>query len=162
MAQWLRLQLGTGAYRGARLISPAGMKEMHAPQTLIPLGCITERLRPSTHFLAYGLGWSLADYRGRKLVSHGGAIDGFRALVGLVPEERLGVVVLSNGGELGRALTNALFLRVVDAYLGGAPTDWSAELFRVRDHQMARDRADEAKQEHPRVAGTKPTPHPPP
>ncbi|OLC08642.1 MAG: hypothetical protein AUH42_00970 [Gemmatimonadetes bacterium 13_1_40CM_70_11] len=157
MAQWLRLQLGTGAYRGARLISPAGMKEMHAPQTLIPLDSITERLRPSTHFLAYGLGWSLADYRGRKLVSHGGAIDGFRALVGLVPEERLGVVVLSNGGELGRALTNALFLRVVDAYLGGAPTDWSAELFRVRNDQMARDSADEAKQEHARVAGTKPT-----
>ena len=37
MAQWLRLQLGTGSYRGARLISAAAMKEMHAPQTLVPL-----------------------------------------------------------------------------------------------------------------------------
>lgn len=75
------------------------MKEMWSPQTIIPLDSITERLRPSTHFQAYGLGWSLSDYRGRKLVAHGGAIDGFRAVVGLVPEERLGVVVLSNGGE---------------------------------------------------------------
>ena len=157
MAQWLRLQLGTGSYRGARLISAAAMKEMHAPQTLVPLDSITERLRPSTHFAAYGFGWSLADYRGRKLVSHGGAIDGFRALVGLAPEERLGVVVLTNGGEPGRALTNALFLRVVDAYLGGPAADWSAELRRVRNDQMARDSADEAKQEHERVTGTKPT-----
>src|SRR5437867_6094138 len=123
MAQWIRLQLGNGVDRGQRLMSEAAVKEMRSPQTVIPLDSITERLRPSTHFLAYGLGWSLADYRGRKLVSHGGAIDGFRALVGLVPEERLGVVVLSNGGELGRALTNALFLRVVDAYVGGAPAD---------------------------------------
>jgi len=157
IAQWLRLQLGSGSYRGARLISAAGMKEMHAPQTLVPLDSITERLRPSTHFMAYGLGWSLADYRGRKLVSHGGAIDGFRALVGLVPEERLGVVVLTNGGERGRALTNALFLRVVDAYVGAPPADWSAELLRVRNDQMVRDSAEEAKQEHARVAGTKPT-----
>ena len=156
MAQWLRLQLGAGVYRGARLISAAGLKEMHTPQTLIPLDSVTERLRPSTHFSAYGLGWSLADYRGRKLVTHGGAIDGFRALVGLVPEERLGVVVLTNGGEQGRALTNALFLRVVDAYLGGPAADWSAELLRVRNDELARDSAAEAKQEHERVAGTKP------
>jgi hypothetical protein len=130
---------------------------MWSPQTIIPLDTLTERLRPSTHFLAYGFGWSLSDYRGRKLVSHGGAIDGFRALVGLVPEEHLGVVVLTNGGEPGRALTNALFLRVVDAFTGGAGADWSTVLRVVRDSGMARDSADRAKQGRDRVSGTKPS-----
>ena len=91
MAQWIRLQLGNGVYRGQRLVSEAAVKEMRSPQTVIPLDSITERLRPSTHFLAYGLGWALADYRGRKLVSHGGALDGMRSIVMLVPEERLGI-----------------------------------------------------------------------
>ena len=157
MAQWIRLQLGRGAYGGRRLLSAASIKEMWTPQTIVPLDSVTERLRPTTHFLAYGLGWALSDYRGRKLVSHAGAIDGFRAAVGLVPEEGLGVVVLTNGGEPGRALTNALFLKVVDAYLGGAGTDWSTVLRAVRDAGMARDSADQTKQERERVTGTKPS-----
>jgi len=157
MARWIRLQLGRGVMDGRRLLSAAVIKEMWSPQTIIPLDSVTERLRPSTHFLAYGLGWFLSDYRGRKLVSHTGAIDGFRAAVGLVPEERLGVVVLTNGGEPGRALTNALFLRVVDAYLVGAATDWSTAYREVRDAGTARDSADRAKQESDRVSGTKPS-----
>ncbi|HJQ65085.1 MAG TPA: serine hydrolase [Gemmatimonadales bacterium] len=157
MAQWIRLQLGRGEVDGRRLLSAAVIKEMWSPQTIIPLDTVTERLRPSTHFQAYGLGWFLSDYRGQKLVSHLGAIDGFRAAVGLVPEQRLGVVVLTNGGEPGRALTTALFLRVVDAYLGGAVTDWSGAYRAVRDAGMARDSADRAKQERDRVNGTKPS-----
>jgi CubicO group peptidase (beta-lactamase class C family) len=157
MAQWVRLQLGGGLYRGRRLVSAESVKEMHAPQMLIPLDTLIERLRPSTHFQAYGLGWSVSDYRGRKLVAHGGAIDGFRALVGLVPEEHLGVVVLTNGCEPGRALTNALFLQVVDAHLGGVARDWGGELRRVRDQQMTRDSLEQAKQEQARITGTKPS-----
>ncbi len=157
MAQWIRLQLGRGVVDGRQLLTAAVIKEMWSPQTVIPLDSVTERLRPSTHFQAYGLGWFLSDYRGHKLVSHLGAIDGFRAAVGLVPEARLGVVVLTNGGEPGRALTTALFLRVVDAYLGGAATDWSSAYRAVRDAGMARDSVDRARQERDRVSGTKPS-----
>ena len=157
MAQWIRLQLGQGVFAGRRVLSGAAVREMWSPQTIIPLDSITERLRPSTHFQAYGLGWSLSDYRGRKLVAHGGAIDGFRAVVGLVPEERLGVVVLTNGGEPGRALTNALFLRVVDAYLGGEARDWSTELRAVRDAGMVRDSLEQDRQARARVTGTRPS-----
>lgn len=157
MAQWLRLQLGGGAYGGARLITPASVKEMHAAQTVIPVDTLSERLWPSTHFRAYGLGWSLADYRGRKLVAHNGAIDGMRAQVTLVPEEHLGVVVLSNGGETSRLLTQAVAFRVVDAYLGDPVVDWSALLLAVRHRQVARDSTDRAKQDAERVVGTSPS-----
>jgi CubicO group peptidase (beta-lactamase class C family)/O-acetyl-ADP-ribose deacetylase (regulator of RNase III) len=118
MAQWIRLQLGGGAYNGRRLLSAAAVREMHAAQTVIPIDTLSERLWPSTHFRAYGLGWSLSDYRGRKLVGHGGAIDGMRAQVTLVPEERVGVVVLSNGGEPSRLLTQAVAFRVVERLPG--------------------------------------------
>jgi CubicO group peptidase (beta-lactamase class C family) len=156
LAQWMRLLLTEGLYRGERLLSASTIREMWSPQTIIPLDTLTARLRPSTHFEAYGLGWVLSDYRGRELVAHGGAIDGFRAIVGLVPEEHLGVVVLTNGGEPGRELTTALYLRVVDAYLGGRGRDWSADLLQVRNRQMARDSSERAREEASRVAGTAP------
>jgi CubicO group peptidase (beta-lactamase class C family) len=157
MAQWIRLQLGGGVYGGTRLISTASIKEMYAAQTVIPLDTLSERLWPSTHFRAYGLGWSLSDYRGRKLVAHGGAIDGMRAQVTLVPEERLGVVVLSNGGEQSRLLTQAVAFRVVDGYLGALTEDWSAQLLAVRRQQLARDSVERVKREGERVAGTRPS-----
>ena len=157
MAQWIRLQLGNGVYRGQRLVSEAAVKEMRSSQTVIPLDSITERLRPSTHFQAYGLGWALSDYRGRKLVAHGGALDGMRSIVMLVPEERLGIVVLSNGGEAGRLLTAAVAMRAVDSYLGAPVGDWSANYLPVYRNGLARDRADQAKQDSTHVLGTKPS-----
>ncbi|MGH7699302.1 MAG: DUF3471 domain-containing protein [Gemmatimonadales bacterium] len=118
---------------------------------------LSERLWPSTHFRAYGLGWSLQDYRGRKLVGHGGAIDGMRAQVFLVPEERLGVVVLANGGEPSRLLTQAVAFRVVDAYLGGPARDWSVELLALRRRQVAQAEERRRERDAERVAGTAPS-----
>src|SRR5262249_16316729 len=96
MAQWLRLQLGSGVYRNQRLISSAAIKEMHPPQTIIRLEGTMASLYPDAHFLSYGMGWFLSDYRGRKLVEHGGAIDGMRAEVAMIPEEKVGLVILTN------------------------------------------------------------------
>ncbi|HXF95322.1 MAG TPA: serine hydrolase [Gemmatimonadales bacterium] len=157
MAQWLRLQLAGGVYGGRRLISAAAMNEMHAAQTVIPVDTLSERLWPSTHFRAYGLGWALQDYRGRKLVGHGGAIDGMRAQVTLVPEERLGVVALANGGEPSRLLTQAVAFQVIDRYLGGSATDWGATLLAVRLELAARDSARRAEREARRMPDTRPT-----
>ena len=157
MAQWIRLQLGGGVYRGRRLLGADRIKEMHSPQTIILLDTLTERLRPSTHFLAYGLGWTLYDYRGRKIASHGGALDGMRSIVLLVPEEHLGVVVLSNGGEPGRLLTSAVALRAVDSYVGAPVRDWSADLLAVYRAQVARDSVDEQKEIAKRATGTRPS-----
>src|SRR5262245_40952510 len=70
MAQWVRLQLGGGVYENKRLLSSAVVKEMQTPQTVIRLGGNMERLYPDAHFLSYGMGWFLSDYRGRKIVEH--------------------------------------------------------------------------------------------
>ena len=51
---------------------------------------------PSTNFRGYGTGWSLADYGGKKIVSHGGGYDGMYSRVVMVPEAKLGIVVLTN------------------------------------------------------------------
>ena len=53
------------------------------------------------NFNAYGLGWMLRDYRGRKLVAHTGTLAGFVSRTTMLPELGLGMVVLANQEETG-------------------------------------------------------------
>ena len=155
MAQWVRLQLGNGTCEGKQLISPGAAKEMATPQTIIRLEGQMAALYPEAHFLTYGMGWFLSDYRGRKLVEHGGSIDGMRALVAMIPEEKVGVVILTNLS--GTILSIPLAYRIFDAYLGAAPRDWSAEMLKTMGTLEEQVRAVAAKQEAERVTGTKPS-----
>jgi hypothetical protein len=100
------------------------------------------------------LGWYLHDYRGRKVVQHGGNIDGMTALVALLPEERTGLVVLTN--LEGNDLTYALMYRVFDAYLGHPPKDWSAVFLKADRELRAQAKQEEKSREAKRVSGTAP------
>jgi CubicO group peptidase (beta-lactamase class C family) len=126
MAQWVRLQLGGGTFEGKQLIAPATLAEMHTGQ-IVPRGAAS----PSFKFSEYGLGWGIQEYRGQKLVAHSGAIDGMQSIVAMIPDRKLGVVVLSNG--MRTMLPVAVELRIIDAFLGGPVTDHSAILKKASD-----------------------------
>jgi CubicO group peptidase (beta-lactamase class C family) len=155
MAQWVRLHLGGGVYQGKRLLSTGAMKELHAPQTIIRIEGQNERLYPAAHFLNYGMGWFLSDYRGRKVVEHGGAIDGMRAAVGMMPEEKLGLVVLTNLN--GTILPHALMFKIFDAFLGEPSRDWSSEMLKATKGLEEQAKANEKKTDAERVKGTAPS-----
>jgi CubicO group peptidase (beta-lactamase class C family) len=97
MAQWLRFVLNGGTVgNGKRLVSEKGLEEWLKPQMKIsPNGKVN-----------YGLGWFLQEWNGLKVVQHGGNIDGFNALVAMIPEKKLGFVMLTNvsGSSLGGEL----------------------------------------------------------
>jgi CubicO group peptidase (beta-lactamase class C family) len=126
MAQWLRFQLGDGAFEGTRLLERGPFREMHTPHILIGsgggAGGIDERV---TRFNSYGLGWMVQDYRRSLMVQHGGNTDGMTAAVGMLPEESFGVVVLANmaSSPLPALLTRWIFDRQLDA----PPQDHVAE-----------------------------------
>jgi CubicO group peptidase (beta-lactamase class C family) len=128
MARWLRLQLGRGTADGRRYYSEAASREMWHAHTPIPIGGASAARFPTTHFRAYGLGWSLLDYHGRKMVTHSGGYDGMFSRVALVPEIGLGIVVLTNSMT---DIASAITYRVVDGFLGAAPRDWSRELLEL-------------------------------
>ncbi len=155
MAQWVRLQLNSGKFGDKQLISSANVNVMHSPQTIIPLEGQMKMLYPEAHFLNYGMGWFLSDYRGRKLVEHGGSIDGMRGLVAMIPEEKMGVVILANLS--GTILSVPLSYRIFDAYLGAPQRDWSAEMLKTMNTLLEQGKAAAAKQEAERVKDTKPS-----
>jgi CubicO group peptidase (beta-lactamase class C family) len=155
MAQWLRMQLGGGVYQGKRLLSEAAVKEMQSPQTIIPLEGAMAKLYPDAHFLTYGMGWFLSDFHGRKIVEHGGAIDGMRAVVAMMPEEKLGLIILTNRHTT--VIGQALMFKIFDAYLGSPQRDWSAEILKSYKELEEKGKAAEKKAEAERVKGTSPS-----
>jgi CubicO group peptidase (beta-lactamase class C family) len=155
MAQWIRFQLSGGKVGGKQLLSAGAFNETHTPQTIMPLEGPWKLMMQDAHFASYGMGWLLHDYRGRKIVQHGGNIDGMHALVAMMPEEKTGLVILTNLG--GNFLTYALMFRVFDAYLKQPPKDWSAELLKGFKELVAQGKAEEKTREAKRMKGTSPS-----
>lgn len=155
MAQWVRLHLADGQYGGQRLLSSAVVSEMQKPNTIVPLEGISARLYPAANFQLYGMGWFLQDHRGRKLVQHGGNIDGMSAMVALLPSEDVGLVILTNMN--GSALRDALMLRIMDAYVGVHDKDWSTDIHTAIQPLLEQQRAAAERIEKARVEGTRPT-----
>jgi CubicO group peptidase (beta-lactamase class C family) len=124
MAAWANLQLADGKFPdGQALFSPAVHKEMWTPQTLTPVpdtGALTK-----TRFRAYGLAWGLEDYQGYQRVTHTGGLIGMVSYVSLIPEKKLGIIVLTNQ-QSGGAMS-AIMQTLLDDFLVGRPTqDWVA------------------------------------
>lgn len=156
MSNWLRLQLGGGKFQDKQVVSAANIKEIQTPHTIIPLEGLYTSLYSEAHFLSYGMGWFLSDYRGRKMVEHGGAIDGMRGSVAMIPEERIGVVVLGNMN--GSVLPQMLANRIFDAYLApGKEKDWAADVLKVVKMAEAQAAAAMQKAEAERAKNTNPS-----
>jgi|RhiMetdeSRZDD1v2_1073273.scaffolds.fasta_scaffold44283_2 CubicO group peptidase (beta-lactamase class C family) len=155
MAQWVRLQLGGGKINGKQLISSGNLAQMHTPQMVIRNEPPWSIYFPEAHLQAYGMGWFLNDYKGKLAVHHGGNIDGMSSLVAMLPEEKLGVVVLTNMN--GSLLPSVMVHRVFDDQLKLPPTDFSGEMRVKADALQKQAREALAKLEASRVPNTKPT-----
>ncbi len=158
MSKWMLLQLNHGQIPGAdaRIFSEKSAREMWTQQMIVPISDAPPELKSlQTRFAGYGMGWGLRDYKGRKLVSHSGGVAGFVTRVMLVPEENLGVVILTNAEET-LAFESVLF-HILDGYLGG-PTHDYVTIFKTREDQHQKD-ADEtmSKAAQARAADSKPS-----
>ena len=159
MARWLRLQLAEGTYGDRRVLEPEVVREMHALQFSVPIASRPKGNTYAARFYGSGLGWFVQDYRGRKVVSHGGS---WGAMVAMIPEEKLGVVVLSNLDL--ESLPGLLMYDVFDAYLVGPEAAWDRDKWKatwLRNEPPGhayrpRDEA-RARLERSRTPGTKPS-----
>jgi CubicO group peptidase (beta-lactamase class C family) len=158
MTRWLKLMLNRGELEGKRMLSKEVVDEVWRPSVLYPLPPETIALFPSTHFSTYGLGWGLRDYHGRLVASHTGGIDGMLSQVVVVPEEKLGVVVLTNTAPTGSLAHAAITCHVLDAFLGaGSEVDWRARFRELGNKQEEKQKEAEAKRDRGRVAHTSPS-----
>ena len=154
MSRWIRLQLNRGTLKGKKYFSEDVSREMWMPHTVIRTSKNSERLFPSRHFQAYGLGWQLMDLHGRKIVTHSGGLEGMISQVAMVPEEKLGFVILTNGET---SLPAAVMYELLDRYLKGASSDWSKTFLELRKKGEEAGAAAREKAEKERAKNTKPS-----
>ena len=155
LSRFLRFQLGDGTWEGKRLVRADLLAETHQAQMVIRREGFAEVMNPETVQISYALGWILQDYRGKRLLLHGGAIDGFRSHLALLPDAKIGIALLSNldGGYMNLAISNSL----TDLLLDLPQRDWNAYYLAIQAHE------DRAAKERPKVLrasrkpGTKPS-----
>ncbi len=108
MAEWLRFMLAGGVVNGQRLVSEKGFNELVTKQMTV------------AGKIGYGLGWFLREWDGHKVIEHGGNIDGFNAQVALMPDQKLGFVLLTN--VTASPLVNFAMETVWSKLVGRKPT----------------------------------------
>jgi CubicO group peptidase (beta-lactamase class C family) len=155
MAKWTRLWLGGGQFNGRRILSEATVKEAMTPQIAINDAFWRRLVGDETNFLTYGFGWAVSDFRGKKLVWHGGNIDGMSAMVGFLPGEKIGVTVLTNLNQ--SEITLPLVEWISDRLMGLQPKDYSSELFARAEAIDREGRERLARREAARVPNTQPS-----
>ncbi len=154
MSLWLRFQLGGRAYDGNKPpVSAEALDETHAPQIVVPLTA-ADRAAGATQ-ASYGLGWHISDYRGHAIHQHGGAVDGFRARIILVPRKKLGLMLLTNLEDT--EIVNAAGNTLLDHLLGLEKKDWNAFFADQRKQTEAMRKERLSKRQGGRVRGTKPS-----
>jgi CubicO group peptidase (beta-lactamase class C family) len=120
MTRWLRLQLENGKLDGRQIIDSESLERTHLPEVVSQ-----PPMAPAGRTGFYGLGWNVSyDDHGRLRLSHSGAFAlGAATNVTLLPGEKLGIVVLTNGAPVGMA--EAVALDFLDtAQDGKSSTDW--------------------------------------
>ena len=122
MAQWLIANMG---YRPDVLPAPL-LSTLHSPIVGTPGETRGRRgswRNQRLNAAGYGLGWRSYDYSGHRMVFHGGAVQGYRGAMAMLPERDLGVVILWNSGS---SLPSGLMPTILDRAIGLSGESWLA------------------------------------
>lgn len=121
MARWLELHLNLGNFRGQRLLTEDNVLFMHSPKIQASIGYWEETR-------CYCEGWVHSEYKPYPILWHNGGTSGMKSMAAMVPEECIGIVILSNLYE--SFVPEALCRFWFDLWFGNPLIDWSLKLLR--------------------------------
>jgi len=151
MANWVIANLNKGKFKDKQVIPEAALREPQTPQVVMP----GPMQYDESSYASYGMGWGINVYRGQLRLSHGGGIDGFTALVAMLPRKNIGVVILTNLG--GTPLPGILAYNVYDRLLDLEPVDWNKRVREERDKARAAEEKQRSQPDSNRKTGTSPS-----
>lgn len=119
MEKWLIAQMGGRP----DVLSAQLLETLHKPLVETPHDLRSTPWRRGRLLDAqYALGWRVYQYAGEPLVFHAGAVQGYRAMIGFLPNRQVGVVMLWNCES---AAPSGLMPMLFDRYLGLPAVDWA-------------------------------------
>ncbi len=125
MANWILTWVNNGKFKGQDILPEKYVSEAKYPQTVMPMWYLPEEEFKGIFAANYGYGWIITNYQGHYRVEHGGGIDGFRSTVAFFPNEKIGLVVLTNQTNYEAALIIRNIL--ADRLLGLEERKWLKE-----------------------------------
>ncbi|MDZ4800099.1 MAG: serine hydrolase domain-containing protein [Bryobacteraceae bacterium] len=139
MAKYLLMHVNKGTFEGRTLLSKNNAEQMQTPQMVL------RGISPDSELgdQSYGMGFFIQSYRGYKIVSHGGNLDGFSLNLAMMPETRTGVVVLTNLD--GASVRDFVPWNIFNRALGLEPIDWSSRFLERRKKAKEQELAAESK-----------------
>jgi CubicO group peptidase (beta-lactamase class C family) len=151
MSNWVLVHINGGKLKDKQIINPQTVQDMHLAH--MPTGETPEI--PEVTPADYGMGWFVDSYRGHGRIHHGGNIDGFSAMVSMLPQDRVGFVVLAN--KNGTGLPELLIRHATDLILGLEAKDWVGEAAKSKAKGDEATKEAEKKKAARRVPNTKPS-----
>ncbi len=137
MTHYVLMHLNKGKHGQTQILSENNANQMQTPQMVAPSSM---RYSEVGH-ASYGLALAISSYRGHKTVSHGGAIDGFIALVSFIPQDKIGMVILTNLDQ--QPLPTIISYNVYDRLLGLDQVPWNQRF--KDDERKGKESEEEAK-----------------
>jgi CubicO group peptidase (beta-lactamase class C family) len=111
MSKWVMALLNDGKVGNRQVIPAAAIQATRQPQDIV---ASVKHLNGETNFELYGLGWEIQDYSGHRIFMHDGGVNGYVTSVTLVPQDKLGIIVLTNTDQ--NQFYDALRWEIMDAY----------------------------------------------
>lgn len=134
LSKWLIMQLDSGHYEGKRMLPWNVIQKTRDINIALSS---RKNANSSSHFTGYGLGLFMTDYLGKQVFWHTGGAFGFVSNTCLVPEEKLGIVILTNNDN--QSFFEILRYQILDAYLGAAFVDKHLSAYKhFRDTENAK------------------------
>jgi CubicO group peptidase (beta-lactamase class C family) len=140
MSKWVLALLNDGKVGPKQVLPAAAIKATQQPQDLV--GPV-KHLDGTGGYEAYGLGWFLQNYHGHNIVMHDGGVHGFVSSVTLVPEENLGIVILTNTDQ--NSLYEALRWEIMDTFFKLPYRNYSDAYLKDYKKYAADEQADDKK-----------------
>lgn len=126
MGKWMIMQLENGNFNGEQYISGETLQDIQTPK-------VSQNIAPvDAPQQSYGYGYNITDYRGFRMISHGGATDGMNTSYMLIPEINLGIIVMTN---VFTTFREAIARTVIDHNLNRTDRDWNDIYFRSYTNQ---------------------------
>ncbi len=138
MSRYLLMHLNKGVVAGKQVLGKNNAEQMQSPQMVLQGTPLFAEMGETS----YGMGLFVETYRGHKHVQHGGNLDGFSLMLSFLPNDGIGVVVLTNLD--GTPLRDLVPYFVYDQLLGLGNIDWVKRFreieIKARDQELSADK----------------------
>jgi len=148
MAKWMLMQLNGGAYEGKQILAENVLRDIQTPKVSLATSDV------NAPQVSYGYGYRITDFRGFRVISHGGATDGMNTNYMLMPQHGFGIIIMTNTFN---NFMSAVGYQVIDHMLGTTDRDWAELYFDSYNRQYESVKSQREAFEATRISGTSPT-----